>query len=75
MKTIAALLFASVLFALPQKSEAFIYGSDYSLDYVSETPWTDNFDQPMALCVLKEYWHIMWIPGWSSYEYVLGVNN
>jgi len=75
MKYIAALVLAIGLMATPQKAEAFIYGSDYNLTYVSDTPWRDNADRPLALCVLKEYWHIMWIPGWSSYEYVLGVNN
>ena len=63
-----------VLREIPQKSQAFIYGSDYSLSYVSDTKWTDNAGRPVALCVLKEYWHIMWIPGWSWYEYVLAPN-
>jgi len=75
MKFLQFALIAGLISVLPQKSDAFVYGEDYRLDYVSETPWLDQSDRPMALCVLKEYWHIMWIPIWSSYEYALATDN
>lgn len=75
MKFFLFALFAGFIALLPQKSDAFIYGEDYRVDYVSETPWLDQANRPLSLCVLKEYWHIMWIPVWSSYEYVLADNN
>lgn len=74
MKFVAIALFALLFIVPAQKSEAFVYGEDYSLSYVGDTEWLDDRDQPMSLCVLQEYWHIMWIPVWSSYEYALAVN-
>ncbi|AKS46852.1 Tellurite resistance protein TerB [Octadecabacter temperatus] len=68
---IAAVFFVSVI---PQKSEAFVYGTDEKMFFHSETEWTDNAGNEMSLCVLRKRYHLMWIAVWSNYSYAVADN-
>ena len=68
---LAAVFFVSVL---PQKSDAFVYGTDEKMFFHSETQWYDNSGNEMALCVLRKRYHVMWIAVWSNYSYAVADN-
>lgn len=74
MKLLQFALIACLISLLPQKSDAFVYGSDEKMTFHSETEWVDNRGNALSLCVLRSRWHIMWLSVWSSYEYAVADN-
>lgn len=74
MKILYFALLALFVSILPQKSDAFIYGSDEKMFFHSETEWQDNVGNDLALCVLRKRYHVMWVAVWSNYSYAIADN-
>ena len=74
MKFLQFGLIACLISLLPQKSDAFVYGSDEKMFFYSETDFQDNSGRELALCVLRKRYHVMWIAVWSNYSYAVAGN-
>ena len=73
MKFVQFALLACFISVMPQKSEAFVYGTDEKMFFHSDTQWDEGGNE-ISLCVLRKRYHLMWLAVWSNYSYVLAEN-